>query len=65
MSALNTTLAQDTKHKDKYKEQLEVIYTIKVNNMMMKKNIKEEQQELKQLKINPKQMAELLAQVVS
>lgn len=41
-SALKAALARITKCKNKYKEQLELIYTIKVNNMMMEEKVKEE-----------------------
>lgn len=64
VSALKAALARATKRKNKYKEQLELIHTIKVNNMMMEEKIKEEQQELERLKANPEQTAEILAQAV-
>lgn len=52
-SALKSALARATKRKSKYKEQLELIYTIKTNNMMMEEKIKVEQQDLEQMKTNP------------
>lgn len=41
-SALKATLARATKQKSKYKEQLELICTIKANNIMMEEKIKAE-----------------------
>lgn len=38
---LKAALTRATKCKDIYKKQLELIYTIEVNNMMIKKKVKE------------------------
>lgn len=64
-SALKAALARATKQKSKYKEQLELIRTIKANNIMMEKKIKAEQQDLERMKANPDQTTDPPAQQVS
>lgn len=57
-SALKAALARATKQKTKYKEQLELIQTIKANNVMMEDKVKTEQLELERMKSNSDQAAE-------
>lgn len=64
VSIFRITLAQASKQKKKYKEQLELIWIIKINKLMIKKKIKEKNSEFEVIKAN-EFMSENLISIIS